>query len=52
MFDIRNSVCYQSLSVLKNIIYKQVLYLGGDDGEGEEAICLIGSKMHVYGLER
>lgn len=45
MFDMRDYNCYQSVSVLKNIIYKQVLYL-------EDAICLIGSKMHVYGIQK
>ena len=45
MFDMRNYNCYQSVSVLKNIMYKQVLYL-------EEAICLVGSKMHVYGIQK
>lgn len=45
MFDMRNYNCYQSVSVLKNIMYKQVLYL-------DEAICLVGSKMHVYGIQK
>ena len=45
MFDIRDGTCYQSFSVLKNIVYKQILFL-------EDAICLVGSKMHVYKLQK
>jgi hypothetical protein len=41
MFDIRDYTCYQSFSVLKNIMYKQILYL-------KDTICLVGSKMHIY----
>lgn len=45
MFDIRDYACYQSVSVLKNILYKQVLHL-------ENALCLVGSKMHVYSVQK
>lgn len=41
----RDYACYQSFSVLKNILYKQVIPLS-------DGICLVGSKMHVYGLQR
>lgn len=45
MFDMRDYTCYQSFSVLKNILYKQVISLA-------DAICLVGSKMHVYRLQK
>ena len=45
MFDMRNYNCYQSFSALKNIIYKQILSVN-------EGICLVGSKMHVYKLQK
>ena len=45
MFDMRDFSCYQSFSVLKNILYKQVLYLN-------DALCFVGSKMHVYGIQK
>ena len=45
MFDIRDQSCFQSFSVLKNILYKQILYL-------QDAICLVGSKMHVYAIQK
>ena len=45
MYDMRDFSCYQSFSVLKNITYKQILYLEG-------SVCLVGSKMHVYKLQK
>lgn len=41
----RDYTCYQTFSVLKNVRYKQILYI--DDG-----ICLVGSKLHIYPIQK
>jgi hypothetical protein len=41
LWDIRDFMCYQTFSVLKNVEYKQVLVL-------PEAVCFVGSKHFCY----
>jgi hypothetical protein len=41
LWDIRDLTCYQTFSVLKNVLYMHILTVN-------EGICLIGSKMYVY----
>ncbi len=44
MWDIRDFQCFQTFSVLKNILYHQVLTM-------PDEICLVGSKMYIYKLQ-
>jgi len=45
----RDYTCYQSVSLLKNILYKQVICVDEGSGVGS-GLCFVGSKMYVYGV--
>lgn len=43
IFGVSDCVCYQTVHLFKNVLYKQIISV-------TQGVCLVGSKLHIYGI--